>query len=129
VCFICLEARKFDYTGRSAEDAIGADSVVQVFLGNAQTLVCLCLRDQPPLNLNLVLTVRRRLAPQTLFKLLSAFIISMGRRLSVCLRASFQATMKLVLIGRESGLHTGHGRVMVLGACSVHKHLSGRHFL
>ena len=77
VRFICLETRKFDDTGRSAEDAIGANSIVHVFLGNAQTLVCLCLGDQPPLNLNLVLTVRRRLAPQTLFKMLSTFVISM----------------------------------------------------
>ena len=57
-----LEAREFNHTWGGTENAIRADSIVDEFFGNADTLVGLCFSDDAPLNFNLILTVRRRLA-------------------------------------------------------------------
>ena len=75
VRFICLEAGELDYRWGGAEDAIGAHSVIHVLLSNGDTLVSLCLGNDSPLKLDLVLTVRRRLAAQALFKLLPVRVL------------------------------------------------------
>ena len=62
VRLVRLEASKLHNTGRGTEDAIRANSIVHKLLGNADTLVGLSLGDDAPLNFNLILTVRRRLA-------------------------------------------------------------------
>ena len=62
VGLVGLEARKFDHAGRGAENAIRADSIVDELFRDTDTLVRLCLRNDAPLNFNLILTVRRRLA-------------------------------------------------------------------
>ncbi len=76
VRFICLEACKFDYAGRRTKNAIRPDCVIHVLLGNTNALVSFSLGNEAPLNLNLVLTVWRRLASQTLFKMVTPLVIN-----------------------------------------------------
>lgn len=75
VRFICLETSELDDAGGGTENAIGAHSVVDVLLGNGDALVGFGLCDEAPLQLNLVLTVRRRLAAQALFKLVAVRVV------------------------------------------------------
>ena len=60
-----LESGKLYHTRRCAKDSIRADCVVHVLLGDAHGLVSLGLGDDSALDLNLVLTVGRRLVANT----------------------------------------------------------------
>ena len=62
---VCLEASEFDHAGRCAKYSIRADCIVHVLLGDAHGLVSLGLGDDSALDLNLVLTVGRRLVANT----------------------------------------------------------------
>ena len=75
-----LESCEFNYAGRRAEDAVGADGVVDELFGDADALVCLGLRDDAPRNFNLILTVWR-LTHEALFKLVTL----VGQALWCCL--------------------------------------------
>ena len=74
--FICLKASELDHAGRGTENAVRAHRVVGMLLRNAEALICLGLRDDAPLDLNLVLTVGWRLVSEALFKLLASFVLS-----------------------------------------------------
>ena len=53
-----FEPCEFDHAWGSEEDAIGAHCIVDMFVGNGITLVGFSFSEQPPLQFNLVLTVR-----------------------------------------------------------------------
>ena len=58
VRFVCFEPCEFDHAWRSAEDAVGAYRIVDMFVGDGVALVGFSFSEQPSLQFNLVLTVR-----------------------------------------------------------------------
>ena len=75
VRFIRLEASEFYYAGRGTEHTVGAYCIVGKLLCDTQSLVCLGLGNEAALDLNLILTVRRRLTSETLFKIIPASLV------------------------------------------------------
>ena len=128
VRLVRLETRKFDHCGGRAEDAIGADGVIDEFLGNAHALVGLGLGDDAPRNFNLVLTVWR-LTHYALFKLAGTVVRALRRRLVNLGRPVVVHAPLSVKVAHAGARDACHRRVvLILVRLRVYEHLS-RHFL
>ena len=136
VRFICLEACKFDHTGRGLEDAVRAHSVVSVLLGNADSFVRLGLGNDATLDLNLVLTVGRGLVPEALFKMLtcgvfeSPLVAADGGPASRMLGLRLNTRLHRAVSNGTASSEALH--LSLLEGCGFGasvNHFSGRHFL
>ena len=105
-----------------------------MLLGDAHSFVSLGLRYDAPLNLDLVLTVGRRLVSQTLFKCFASLVFEpigvRGRAVPLVIRHAFEATLNVFLVGRGGGRLDAVHRWAVLdvSALGIREHVSG-HFL
>ena len=122
VRLVRLETGEFYNTRRRAEDAVRTNRVVHVLLGDADALLRLRLGDQAPLDLNLILPVRRRLVAEARFKWLSSLQpvpppVLRRRQVSVTSRMSSKTTLTGKAIDtaiNESHVWAHGGRVHIL---------------